>query len=158
MPSPRLKCFVASAIGHDDVDQILDEAITPVLNDREIDVKRVDRVEHNDDIDDKIFELIEAADFCIADLTYARPSVYYEAGYASGLGKPVLYTSRSDHLRARDDDPHGLLRVHFDLQMKNIITWTAPNITFMRKLKRRVNFVTKPLLVERQAQSVLRCE
>ena len=159
MPEKTLTCFVASAIGREDVDEILDEAIAPVLNDREFDVKRVDRVEHNDDIDDKIFELIEAADFCIADLTYARPSVYYEAGYAIGLGKPVIYTARSDHLRAKDDDPHGLFRVHFDLQMKNIIPWTAPNITFKRKLNGRVGFVTRPLLAEiRRQENVIEQE
>jgi nucleoside 2-deoxyribosyltransferase len=48
---------------------------------------RVDQIEHNDDIDDKIIELIKKCDFCIADLTYARPSVYYEAGYVYGLKK-----------------------------------------------------------------------
>lgn len=33
--------------------------------------------------------LIRAADFIIADLSYERPSCYYEVGFAQGLGKPV---------------------------------------------------------------------
>jgi len=44
----------------------------------EIKPYRVDIIEHNDDIDNKIIELILKCDICIADLTYSRPSVYYE--------------------------------------------------------------------------------
>ena len=38
----------------------------------------------NDDIDDKIFALLNSSHLCIADLTHARPSVYYEAGVLHG--------------------------------------------------------------------------
>jgi hypothetical protein len=89
------------------------------------------------------------ADFCIADLTYARPSVYYEAGYLTGSDKPVIFVARSDHFRARDSDPEGNLRVHFDLQMKNIIAWNAPNKTFQRRLSKRISLVLR-LLAKRQ--------
>src|SRR5262245_31154821 len=83
-----MKCFIASALGRPDVDAVYDKCVIPVLERLRVAVSRVDRVEHNDDIDDKIFALLDAADFAIADLSYARPSVYYEAGYAAGAGKP----------------------------------------------------------------------
>jgi nucleoside 2-deoxyribosyltransferase len=85
--------------------------------------RRVDRIEHNDDIDDRIIAEIEKADLVITDLTYARPSVYFEAGYAQ-RAIPVVYTVRGDHFRARDADPHGNRQVHFDLKMRNIIAWS----------------------------------
>ena len=53
-----MKCFIASAFDHADVDAIFNKAITPVLGELKIKKLRVDRVEHNDDIDDKIFSLI----------------------------------------------------------------------------------------------------
>jgi nucleoside 2-deoxyribosyltransferase len=106
---------------------------------------RVDRVKHNEDIDNKIFELLDAADFVIADLTYARPSVYYEAGYAAGKSKSVIYIAKRDHFKAHDDDPYGNFRVHFDLQMKNIISWTNPDRIFSDKLIERVRLILRPL-------------
>lgn len=68
-----MNCFVASAFDHDDVDAVYDRAIRPVLREFNVRPFRVDRVEHNDDIDDRIFQLIERSDLCIADLTYGGP-------------------------------------------------------------------------------------
>jgi len=149
----KLKCFVASAFGHEDIDTIFDEAIEPVLDKLNVTPLRVDRVEHNDDIDDKIFELLNQAHFCLADLTWARPSVYYEAGYAFGQGKPVVYIARNDHFVDHKDDPAGNRRIHFDLKMKNTIKWTAPNNTFKEALRKRVRKVIQPLLKQRQEES-----
>jgi hypothetical protein len=139
-----MKCFIASAFGRDDVDAIYDRCILPVLKKLYVTPLRVDRVEHNEEIDNKIFELLDSADFVIADLTYARPSVYYEAGYAAGKSKPVIYIAKGDHFRAHDDDIYGNFRIHFDLQMKNIIPWKSPERIFSDKLHKRVRLVLRP--------------
>jgi hypothetical protein len=61
--------------------------------------------------------------------------VYYEAGFAQ-RSVPVIYTVRKDHLKPGQPDD---LRVHFDLQMKPIIPWEAPNdSTFSAKLEKRI--------------------
>lgn len=146
-----MNCFIASAFGYSDVDEIYDKIICPVLKGLGLRPFRVDRVEHNDDIDDQIFSLIDRCQVCIADLTYARPSVYYEAGYAFGNGKPVIYIARADHFRARENDRAGNLRVHFDLQMKNIISWTESHDAFKRRLQSRLKHVIKPLLEQQEA-------
>jgi nucleoside 2-deoxyribosyltransferase len=56
----------------------------------------------------------------LADLTHARPSVYFEVGYAQGLGVPLLLTCRKDHYRAAHDNA----RVHFDLEQYKISFWS----------------------------------
>ena len=140
-----MRCFVASAFGRSDVDAVYDNCVVPALRQLSARPVRVDRVEHNDDIDNKIFELLDAADIVLVDLSYARPSVYYEAGYATGQGKPVVYIARSDHFKARDSDPDGLLRVHFDLQMKNVVSWTKPDEAFRERLAKRLRHVVAPL-------------
>src|SRR6267143_392191 len=93
----RLKCFVAMAIGHEETDAVYDGLIAPTLRNKRVRPVRVDRIEHNEDIDDKIISEIETCDFMVADLTFARPSVYFEAGYAQRK-VPVIYTGRKDHL------------------------------------------------------------
>jgi nucleoside 2-deoxyribosyltransferase len=139
---------VACAFGKDDVDEIYQNAILPALKSMKIKPYRVDLIEHNDDIDDKIIELILKCDICIADLTYSRPSVYYEAGYFKGLGKSVIFIARKDHFSPKTEDVYGNFKIHFDLQMKNIIQWSSTSRinTFKNKLLSRLKLVSKPLI------------
>jgi len=57
--------------------------------------ERVDEVQSNERITDRILESIQRAQFVVADLTESRPNVFYEAGYAHGIGKVPIYTARS---------------------------------------------------------------
>lgn len=50
----------------------------------------IDIKEHNNQIVPEIFYEIKQSRFVIADLTGHRNGVYYEAGYAEALGKPVI--------------------------------------------------------------------
>jgi hypothetical protein len=60
---------------------------------------------------DEIHRMIESCGFVIADLTDARPNVYYEIGYARGLGKKVILTGKK-----KSD-------VHFDLKGFSRYDW-----------------------------------
>lgn len=142
----RLKCFIASAFDRDDVDKIYDGVILPLLKKMDIIPLRINRIEHNENIDQKIIELLKKCDFCISDLTYARPSVYYESGFAE-RNSPVIYIARKDHFRQKDSDVYGNLCIHFDLQKKNIIPWdTNSTSNFSIKLRKRITYVIKPIL------------
>ena len=55
---------------------------------------------------DEIEELIEDAEFVVFDLTYERPNVYYELGYARGVGNEPL-----DILLVA----HKGTKIHFDI-------------------------------------------
>jgi nucleoside 2-deoxyribosyltransferase len=148
----NFSCFIACAFDKEDVDEIYDKVIKSVVIELGMDVYRVDRIEHNDDVDDKIIALIHSCDICIADLTYARPSVYFEAGYFKGLNKPVIFTVRKDHFKPKENDIHGNERVHFDLQMKNIIGWSSIEHvkTFSTRLKNRLRLVISPIIKNKQ--------
>ncbi len=141
-----LKCFVAMALDHEDTDRLYDKIIKTVLRKRGITPFRIDRREHNEDIDDVIISELRNCDLALADLTYARPSVYFEAGFAQRAA-PVIYTCRNDHLRPRPNDEFGNFRVHFDLLMKNIIAWSSStDARFAKRLERRISYITAPLL------------
>jgi hypothetical protein len=135
------------AVGRDDINQIFDKHILPTLRTMNITPVFMGRLEHNDDIDKRIIHEIEASDFVIADLTYVRPSVYFEAGYAQRK-VPVIYTCRTDHL----GQGSGELRVHFDLLMRNIVPWSdSKDRSLASRLVRRINIVIKPLIQRRQS-------
>ena len=59
---------------------------------------RIDRKEHDGKIDDQIIAEIRRSAFVVADFTGHRGGVYYEAGFAHGLGRRVIFTCRSDEL------------------------------------------------------------
>jgi transcription antitermination factor NusG len=56
--------------------------------------ERVDEPPSNDRITDRILESIRKAEYVVADLTDCRPNVFYEAGFAQGLGKTPVYVAR----------------------------------------------------------------
>jgi len=135
------RCFVAMAFDHNDTDSIYDQHIAPVLRRNNVIPIVINRQEDNRDINNQIIEHLDSCDFCIADLTYTRPSVYYEAGYAQRQVE-VIYTARTDHLGKRQSEDR---RVHFDLQMKPLIRWDSPSDkTFQSRLEKRlINTVLK---------------
>jgi hypothetical protein len=138
------------AFGHKDTDRVYDDLIVPSLTEKKIKPVRIDRIEYNDDIDDRIMAELQKCDFVIADLTYARPSVYFEAGYAQ-REVPVVYICRKDHFSPKADDEFGNYRVHFDLQMKNIIPWSSPtDHNFSKRLRARIEKVITPMLRQRR--------
>jgi nucleoside 2-deoxyribosyltransferase len=90
-------------------------------------VLRVDRVEHNDNITDRILAGIRSAQFVVADFTGQRPGVYFEAGFAMGLGRTVIWTCRADEKDA----------IRFDTRQYNHIFWTDP-ADLRRRLAERI--------------------
>lgn len=129
------RCFVAMAFDHDDTDTLYERAIAPVLKSNGVVSVIINRRQDNRDINQQIIEQLDTCDFCITDLTYTRPSVYFEAGYAQ-RAVDVIYTVRSDHLHKNQPDD---LRVHFDLQMKPLIKWSTPiDATFPTRLEKRL--------------------
>jgi hypothetical protein len=140
-------CFIAMAFSKDDTDQLYDEQIKPVLDKLGIKAIIINRVESNDDLNIQIIEQLEKCDFCIADLTYTRPSVYFEAGYAQRATE-VIYTVRADHLGKNQADDR---RVHFDLQMKPLIRWSSPSDRkFSIKLDKRIKNTFLPIWYQKE--------
>ena len=133
-----------------DVDFIYESAIEPAVARAGLQPRVVNRIIHNNDIDDQIHSEIKECTLCIADLTFERPSVYFEAGLALGLGKELIFTVERSHLSPLDRTQP---KVHFDLLMKNIIPWDKSSTqVFESALERRLSHVLKSV-VENKKES-----
>ncbi len=90
-------------------------------------VVRVDFVEHNNKICDQIIAEINKSKLVIADFTGDRGGVYFEAGYAQGLGIPVIWTVQEEWIK----------QLHFDTRQYNHIVY-KDEAELYKKLKARI--------------------
>lgn len=84
---------------------------------------RIDREQFNDTIDDQIIAAIRESRFLVAEFTGHRGGVYFEAGFALGLGLPVIYICREDHIA----------QAHFDTRQYNHIVWKVGDYASLRE-------------------------
>jgi hypothetical protein len=107
-------CFVAMSFAPE-LNNAYDLGIHPaVRDDCGFDDIRLDRVEHAENINDRIIADIRRAQFLVADFTFHPAGVYFEAGLGYGLGKLVIWTCRKDQFADH---------VHFDTRPFNHILW-----------------------------------
>lgn len=75
--------------------------------------------DHDTKIDDELIAMIKSSKAVIADFTGNRTAVYYEAGYAMGLGIPVIWTCRDTDVDSLSFDtrqyPHIIWKDEDDL-------------------------------------------
>ena len=88
----------------DELKPLYDIGIYPGIRNASYEPVRLDREEHNNKVDDEIVVRIRQCKFLVADFTKDRGGIYFEAGLAMGLDKPVIWTVRKDCIDS----------VHFD--------------------------------------------
>jgi hypothetical protein len=110
------RCFVALRFNNEML-AVYAAAIAPAIEAAQFEPRIANRPAHNDQIDAHIIAEIKAAKFVVADVTHGAAGVYFEAGYAIGLTRPVIWMCR------RDRKPQD---VHFDTQQYNHILWDSP--------------------------------
>lgn len=126
--------FVAMWFGSSVLKDYYELAIRPAVESSGYKCIRIDYQEHNEKIDDQILAEIRKSHAIIADLTCGlstpngwssaeqvgspRGGVFFEAGFAKGLGLPVIWTVKSDVADIENVS-------HFDVRQYNQIRWTT---------------------------------
>lgn len=110
----RDQAFVAMWFA-EEMNDYYDDGIFPAIDDLGIKCVRIDNQEHNNKICDEIIKEIKRSKLVVADFSGNRGGVYFEAGFALGLGIPVIWTVRDDHLE----------KVHFDTRQYNHIVYKS---------------------------------
>jgi nucleoside 2-deoxyribosyltransferase len=72
--------------------------------------------EQHTKIDDRIIDGIRRARFVVADFSGNRQAVYYEAGYAVGLGVPVIWCCRRQDLNILSFDTRQIEHISWDTE------------------------------------------
>lgn len=128
-PSSSVNGFIAMWFDKS-MDAARDEGLDPAIRAAGYTPIIVSGVEHVGKIDDEIVSQIRKSKFLVADFTGHRGGVYFEAGFAMGLGLPVFWTCRQDELS----------KLHFDIRQYNCIDWTTPQ-DLKTRLARRIEAV-----------------
>ena len=121
------KAFMAMKFGDENLDSIFTK-IQAAVNRTGFALRRLDSEPQAGLIDNRLRVEIQTSRFLIADLTHNNNGAYWEAGYAEGLGKPVIYTCEKSHFSSTG--------THFDTNHHLTIIWDNSQIdTAMEQLK-----------------------
>ena len=114
------QCFVAMWFDPS-MNQAYEDGIEKAVKECGYKPLRIDQKQHLNKIDDEIIAEIRRSRFVVADFTHdaeqgVRGGVYFEAGFAYGLGLPILYTCQEDLKE----------KLHFDTRQYPHILWKTP--------------------------------
>jgi nucleoside 2-deoxyribosyltransferase len=124
--------FMAMMYGDQELDAVVANHFVPEVRKTGFDLRRLDQGQPAGLIDDQLRVMIRASRFLICDLTHGNRGAYWESGFAEGLGKPVIYTCRSEVFRDRQHEHHP----HFDTNHMVTVIWDPADLaTAARRLK-----------------------
>jgi hypothetical protein len=114
--------FMAMQYGDPELDRIYRDHFKRAVAAGGFDLKRLDEGQPAGLIDDRLRVEIRQSRFLIADLTHRNHGAYWEAGYAEGLGKPVIYSCRKDVFDDKITAPH------FDTNHHLTLVWSPEDM------------------------------
>jgi hypothetical protein len=115
------KAFMAMPFGNASLDNVFMNCFKPAVKRTGFELVRLDEVPKAGLIDDRLRVEILTSRFLIAELTKGNQGAYWEAGFAEGLGKPVIYTCEQDYFNSKS--------THFDTNHHLTVIWNPDNLS-----------------------------
>ncbi len=109
------KAFMAMKFGDLQLNEIVEKYFKPAIACTGFELYSLNEKPKAGLIDDHLRVEIRNSRFLISDLTHENAGAYWEAGYAEGLGKPVIYTCNKEKFDKE--------KSHFDTNHHLTITW-----------------------------------
>ena len=113
------QAFMAMQFGDADLNAVLETCFKPACLATGFALRKLDDEQRAGLIDDRLRVEIRRSRFLIADLTHQNRGAYWEAGFAEGLGIPVIYTCREYVFKDND----SAKKPHFDTNHHLTIQW-----------------------------------
>ena len=107
--------FVALKFGEPELDALLADFAKPAIKAIGYELHDMRTLARAGVIDNVMRAQIRDATFMLADLTHDNAGAYWEAGYAEGLGKPVIYLCEAGKFEAA--------KTHFDTNHCTTVLW-----------------------------------
>jgi hypothetical protein len=114
------KVLMAMEFGDPELDHVLDTCFRPAVKRAGFELRIATDNQKAGMIDDQLRVALRTSLFVIADLTHRNNGAYWEAGFAEGLGRPVIYTCRE----AEWKQGHS----HFDTNHLVTVIWDRENL------------------------------
>lgn len=112
------KAFMAMPFGYEDLNRMFETHYAPAVGRAGYRLERLDNPAPPAGlIDSRMRIAIRTARFLVVELTHNNCGAYWEAGFAEGLGKPVIYCCERRFFEEQ--------RTHFDTNHHHTICWTA---------------------------------
>jgi hypothetical protein len=134
--SDSKKIFMAMQYGEPELDDVVAHCFRPAVEATGFRLERLDTRPRAGLIDDRLRVEIRTSRFLIADLTHGNQGAYWEAGFAEGLGKPVIYTCRRDVFTEK--------KTHFDTNHHLTVAWDKSDLANAGELLKATIRATLP--------------
>lgn len=109
--------FMAMPFNDKTLDRVFEKCFKPAVAATGFELRRVIDGQKAGVIDDQMRVAIRRARFTIAELTDGNRGAYWEAGFAEGLNRPVIYTCEKGYFDNPDTNPH------FDINHCSTVIW-----------------------------------
>jgi len=106
------RCFVISWLA-DEMDEPYRKGIEPAVRACGYTPVWMKDIPENKGITDRILSEIRRAEFVVADFSGERPNAYFEAGFAKGLGREIIWCCREADVG----------KLHFDIRHYGFVVW-----------------------------------
>jgi hypothetical protein len=112
--------FMAMKFGEQRVDDVIETCFKPAVARTGFELRKVTDQQPAGLIDDQMRAALLSGRFVIADLTHGSHGAYWEAGFAEGLGLPVIYTCEKSAWEGQS--------THFDTNHMVTIIWDESDL------------------------------
>ncbi len=109
------RVLMAMKFGDAELDEVVLKCFVPAVERTGFQLRRAIDEQPAGLIDDQIRVALRTSKFVIADLTHGSNGAYWEAGFAEGLGRPVIYTCKESVWKNSSS--------HFDTNHLTTILW-----------------------------------
>lgn len=114
------KAFMAMKFNDEEINDVVENCFKPAVVQTGYKLFKLNDRPEAGLIDIRLRQEIKTSKFIIADLTHDNLGAYWEAGFAEGIGKKVIYTCKAERFEAA--------KTHFDVNHHLTIVWDTNNL------------------------------